>query len=454
MGTEDPGGCREVLRIAIPLVLSTASLTIMLFVDRMFLSWHSQSAVAAAIPGGITYFTICCFFLGTAEYVNTIVAQHHGAGDKPACTRAVWQGVFFSAISAPLILGSIPAGHALLGAAGHTHQVQELEREYFSILMIGGTALPFAAAFSSFFSGRGKTLVVMWGNLIGNGLNIALDYILIFGKLGFPEMGIQGAAIGTAITTFIPPLFWAALFLGARYQKTYRTRREFRWDRRLFLILLRFGIPSGLRFFLNLAAFTAFVMTVGRLGELSLAANNIALSIEMFSFLPMVGMSIATATLVGNYIGMGRPAYAERSAYSALRLAMVYSMTFALLFLLVPDLFLSLFVTDEFRGQGQVIVDTGVTLLRLVALYTVFDSMSLIFSGALNGAGDTRFTMLAQTALAWFLFVPSVFLTVEVLEWGIVAAWICLVIHIMLVGTTFFLRFRAGRWRAINMIGK
>ena len=186
------GGYAEVLRIAVPLILSTASLTLTLFVDRMFLSWHSQSAVAAATPGGITYFTICSLFLGTSQYVNTIVAQHHGLGHKRACGRAVWQGIWFSVLSVPLILLMIPVGLTILGMSGHEPDLIRLESEYFFILMLGGFALPLNAALSSFFSGRGRTGIVMWGNLMGNAANVALDYVLIFGHCGFPEMGIRG----------------------------------------------------------------------------------------------------------------------------------------------------------------------------------------------------------------------------------------------------------------------
>ena len=200
----EPAGYREVLRIAVPLILSTASLTLMLFVDRMFLSWHGQNSVAASTPGGITYFTICCLFMGTAQYVNTIVAQHHGAGDKRACARAVWQGLRFSVLSVPLILASIPLGLWVLEWAGHGPELLELEKSYFTILMFGGLALPFGAALSSFFSGRGKTRVVMWGNVLCNAANIVLDYILIFGKFGFPEMGIVGVGIASAATCYVP----------------------------------------------------------------------------------------------------------------------------------------------------------------------------------------------------------------------------------------------------------
>ncbi len=175
LNSVEPGGYREVLRVAIPLVLSTASLTVMLFVDRIFLSWYSQTAVAASTPGGITYFTICSFFMGTAQYVNAIVAQHHGAGEKSACARAVWQGILFSFLAAPVILAMIPLGRLALDWSNHGPDLIPLEKQFFSILMMGGMLLPLNAALSSFFSGRGRTKVVMWGNIAGNAANALLD---------------------------------------------------------------------------------------------------------------------------------------------------------------------------------------------------------------------------------------------------------------------------------------
>jgi MATE family multidrug resistance protein len=158
------------------------------------------------------------------------------------------------------------------------------------------------AALSSFFR-RGRTAVVMWA--ISRKCGQFLLYVLIFGKLGFPEMGIRGAGLATAISGAIPALYWGFIFLSPRYQAIYRTRKEFRWDPKLLFMLLRYGVPSGVQFFLDIASFTRFILLVGRLGEADLAATNIALSIEMLAFLPMVGMSIATATLVGEYIGQG-----------------------------------------------------------------------------------------------------------------------------------------------------
>jgi len=450
-----PGGYREVLRIAVPMILSTASLTVTLFVDRLFLSWYSLSAVAAAVPGGITYFTICSFFLGTAQYVNTLVAQHHGANDKPACARAVWQGVWFALISFPFILPAIPLGTAVLAGSGHEPDLVRLEIEYFSILMLGGAALPFNAALASFFSGRGKTRVVMWGNLLGNAGNVLLDYLLIFGNLGFPEMGIRGAAIATAITGFIPPAFWACLFLARKYQHQYRSRKQMSLDRRLFMLLLRYGVPSGVQFFLDIASFTAFILLIGRLGEVDLAASNIVMSIEMLSFLPMVGMSIATATLVGEYIGRSDLHTAEKSVHSSLKLALAYSGVMAVLYLAIPDFFVGLFGHRVEDGPGfDVVLEKSVVILRLIAIFTLFDTVFIVFSGALKGAGDTKFAMWAQIVAAWVFFVPPVYLIVEVLDMGVLAAWCWGVVYIVGLGTTFWRRFRSGRWKAIRMVGE
>jgi MATE family multidrug resistance protein len=427
----------------------------MLFVDRMFLSWYGQDSVAAATPGGITCFTICSLFLGTAQYVNTIVAQYHGSGDKPACARAVWQGVFFSVASMPLVLASIPIGRIVFTWSGHGMVVSELEKEYFSILMVGGVMLPFNAALSSFFSGRGRTAVVMWGNVAGNAANLVLAYALIFGKLGFPEMGIRGAGFATAIAGAIPGLYWGFIFLSPRYQNTYRTRKECRWDPRVFFMLLRYGVPSGVQFFLDIASFTLFILLVGRLGEADLAATNIALSIEMLAFLPMVGMSIATATLVGEYIGQGRPEVAQKSVYSALKLAMAYTAIPMLLYLLAPEFLLEMFRPAAHSGDGfEAVLVKGVVLVRLIAIYTLFDTMFIVFSGALKGAGDTRFAMWAQVLMAWIFFVPPVYLVIEYFRAGLFAAWIWVLVYVVALGIIFWLRFRSGYWKTIRMVGR
>lgn len=450
---DEPGGRREVIKIAGPLILATGSLTLTLFVDRLFLAWHSEAAVAAASPAGITYFTLCSLFMGTAQYVNSIVAQFHGAGDRPACARAVWQGVFFAAMSAPFILACIPVGWWIFTWSAHGEKLIELEQDYYTMLMLGGLFLPMNAALSSFFSGRGKTWTILWGNALANGVNMVLAYVLIFGKLGFPELGIRGAGIATAVSQVCPVLYWGYLFLAPRHQEAYETRRQFRWDRGLFQLIIRYGLPAGLQLFLDVAAFALFVLLVGRLGERDLAVSNIVVSIEMLSFLPMWGMSIATATMVGQYVGADKLQLAEKSVRSALTLALAYMGVMALCFLLFPAVFLELFRSGAHSEEGfQEIVTKGAVILRLVAVYSLFDTLFIIYSGALKGAGDTRFAMWAQVLLAWFVFVPPVYALIHYFDASLTTAWTWSVVYVILLGLVFRTRYRTGLWKQIRML--
>ncbi|MFH0958858.1 MAG: MATE family efflux transporter [Pseudomonadota bacterium] len=445
-------GYPELLRVALPLILSTSSLTLTLFVDRLMLSRHGIADVAAVTPGGITYFTICCFFQGTAQYTNALVAVKHGTGDKIGCSKVVWQGIWFSLISFPFLMASIPLGCWVLGNTGHAPNLIELEKEYFRILMYSSVALPLNAALSSFFSGRGRTSPVLIGNLIGNAANIVLDYLLIFGNFGFPELGIKGAGIATAITNFFPTIYWAFLFLGKRFQKEFRTRKEIRFDKASFRTLLRFGLPSGAQFFLDIGAFTAFVLIVGKISEIDLAATNIALSIETLSFLPMVGLSTATCAIVGKYIGSRRVDIAEQRVTCAIGIALFYTGVVAIIFWVAPEYLLKLFMPYQGNPDDfEPLMTRGITLVRIIAVYTLFDTIFIIFNGALKGAGDTRFAMWAQVVMAWFLFVPPVYFMVTYFELGIFAAWSWLLLYVVGIGAIFWLRFRSGHWKTIQI---
>mgnify|MGYP002351003288 CR=1 FL=1 len=454
-GNANPGGFQEVLHVAVPLVLSTSSLTLTLFVDRLFLSWHSLESVAAVTPGGITYFTICCFFQGVAQYVNTLVAQSHGAGNWSQVSRSVWQGVIFSFLAIPLMILCVPAGKFALNISGHDPAVLELEIEYFQILMAGGLIVPMGAAFSSFFSGRGETSYVLLGNLMGNVFNIVMDYVLIFGKLGFPEMGIRGAAIATSLSNIIPLSYWAWLFMSDRYRNPYNTRGEMKWDRLVFSRLLKFGLPAGAQFVLDIGSFTAFVLIVGKLGVTDLAVTNIALSIESLSFLPMVGISIATSTLVGEYIGQKKLDIAEKSVKSAMMIAIGYSGALALVFWVFPHFLLELFTTGSNTAAGnETFFAKGSFVVRLIGLYTVFDTIFIVYTGALKGAGDTRFAMWAQVLLAWVFFVPPVFVMIVHFGMGLYWAWSWLVVYVLVISLVFHLRFRSGKWKHISVMNR
>jgi MATE family multidrug resistance protein len=418
------GGYREVLVIAIPLVLSTATWSVQHFVDRMFLAWYSPETIAAAMPAGMLSFTVISIFMGTAGYVSTFVAQYYGARRFHRIGPALWQGIYISLFGGLVMLGIIPLAEPAFRLIGHSPSIQQYEVVYFQIMCLGGGTYIGSYALSGFFSGRGKTWPVMWVNAATTIVNLLLDYALIFGHWGFPELGIKGAAIATVAAGIFSLLVFFILLFSSENDNRYHTRRGWRLEKDLLGRLLRFGFPSGVQFFLEIGAFTGFVLVVGRLGTASLAATNIAFNINTLAFMPMIGGGIAVSVLVGQYLGAQKPDIAQTAVYSGFHMTFIFA---------------------EIYGYS-------VVLLRFVAIYCLFDTMNIIFCSAIKGAGDTRYVMIMTTFLSVFILIIPVYLAVEVLEAGLMVAWVFATAYVISLGVAFYLRFLGGKWRSMRVI--
>ena len=446
------GGYREVLVVAIPLILSTATWSIQHFVDRMFLTWYSPETIAAAMPAGMLNFTIISIFMGTAGYVSTFVAQYYGAGRYHRIGPALWQGVYISLFGGIVLLGVIPLAEPAFRLIGHSPEIQKYEVIYFQVLCLGGGAYIGSYALSGFFSGRGKTWPVMWVNAATTAVNLVLDYALIFGKWGFPELGIVGAAIATVAAGIFSLLVFFGLLFTTANDSRYHTRKGWRLEKELLVRLLRFGFPSGVQFFLEISAFTAFVLVVGRLGTASLAATNIAFNINTLAFMPMIGCGIAISVLVGQYLGAENSDVAQAAVYSGFHLTFVYMASIAAAYVLLPDLFVAPFAHQADPERFAEIYGYSVVLLRFVAVYCLFDTMNIIFCSAIKGAGDTQYVMIMTTILSVFVLFIPVYLTVEVLKSGLMIAWVFATAYVISLGVTFYLRFLGGKWRTMRVI--
>jgi MATE family multidrug resistance protein len=381
------GGYREVLVVAIPLILSTATWSIQHFVDRMFLTWYSPEAIAAAMPAGMLNFSMVSIFMGTAGYGTTFVAQYYGAGQFHRIGPALWQGVYVSLLGGLVIACAIPFAEPVFRLVGHSPLVQQNEVEYFKILCLGGGAYAASYALSGFFSGRGKTWPVLWVNVATTVVNLVLDYALIFGHWGFAELGIRGAGIATVVAGVFSLLMFFVLLSSGSNNNTFHTIKGWRLEKDLFVRLLRYGFPSGVQFFLEMAGFTAFVLLVGRLGIASLAATNIAFNINTLAFMPMIGCGIAVSVLVGQYLGGDKPDHAQSVVYSGFHLTLVYMVSIAAAYVLVPDVFVAPFALRADPGGFSEIYGYSIILLRFVAVYSVFDTMNIIFCSAIKGVG-------------------------------------------------------------------
>jgi MATE family multidrug resistance protein len=390
--------------------------------------------------------------MGTAGYLSTFVAQYYGAKRYHRIGPVLWQGVYISLFGGVLMLCVIPFAEPVFNLVGHSPLVQQNEVEYFQILCLGGGAYAASYALSGFFSGRGKTWPLLWVNAATTAVNLVLDYVLIFGHWGFPELGIRGAGIATVVAGVFELLMFFALLCSGSNNDTFHTIKGWRLERDLFVRLLRYGFPSGVQFFLEMAGFTAFVLLVGRLGIASLAATNIAFNINTLAFMPMIGCGIAVSVLVGQYLGGDKPDRAQSVVYSGFHLTLVYMLSIAAAYVLVPDVFVAPFALRADPAGFSEIYGYSIILLRFVAVYSVFDTMNIVFCSAIKGAGDTRYVMLITVILSVFVFVVPVYLTVVVFEFGLMIAWVFATAYIILLGLIFYLRFLGGKWKTMRVI--
>ena len=441
---------RAILRIAVPLIITSASFTVQNFCDRMFLAWYSPEALQAAVPGGILFFTMVCGFMATAAFANSLVSQYYGSGDLRSCSRSVAQAILLALFSFPIILLLIPAARWILSLSGHAPAVMAAEKTYLTILMAGGLFLPLSSAVSSFFTGRGLTRVVMFCALLGTVVNLILNWVLIFGIGPFPEMGIAGAALASVISGFISPLIMLGLYFSEKNNRLYNTRRLFYFDGPLFRRLLRFGIPAGIHLALDIGSFSLFVMLVGRLGETAFMAANIALSVNMIAFMPAIGIGQAAGTLVGQHMGRRDVDGALKAGWRAVHIGWIYTACAALTFILMPENYIRLFARGDVPFDE--IFDLARLLLVFAACWGMLDATNLILAGALRGAGDTHFVMWYETSIAWLFFAAGELVIILVLHLGVLAAWGWALIYICLLAIGMIGRFRSRRWQKIELI--
>jgi multidrug resistance protein, MATE family len=429
------------------------SITLMQFTDRIFLANYSLEAIAAALPAGIASFTSIAFFMGVANYTNAFVAQYTGAGAFPRVGASLWQGIYFSFMAALILASLCFFSKPLFGFIGHSPEIQQLEVQYFNILTLGGGLVVLGSTMACFYTGRGITRVVMGVHMVGALINIPLDYCLINGVGPFPDLGIVGAALATLVAYASIVAMLALLIFTKENRKRFAAWQARAFDGELFGRLMRYGVPSGFQFFLEIFGFTFFIQMLGRLGDLELAASNIVLSIESLSFLPMVGFHIGNATLVGQAIGKGRPEEGVYATTSALHLTLAYMLLVSVLFVLAPGPLLSLFKVSHHSAEhyGE-IMHLGKILLRFVALFCLFDALNLIFSGALKGAGDTRFIMWTIAVLSLGVMIIPVYIAVEVMGQGIYTAWALATLYVCALGMAFMLRYRQGKWKTMRVI--
>lgn len=444
---------KKILLIAWPLIVANSFWNLQLTIDRVFLGNYSTEALGAAMAVMGVFWTPMALLQQTAAYLMTFVAQYYGAKRFKMIGPAVWQSLYISLIGGVFMFILIPVAQPLFDWIGHEESVRKLEVDYFISLCFSAMPTAIVGAASGFFTGLGNTKIIIWINVVGLIGNVILDYAMIFGNLGFPAMGIAGAGYATAISTWFAAIFGLYLVFQKKHEEAYGVRSQWRIDGDLMKRFIKYGIPSGMQWALEGLAFTVFLIIVGRMkdGSAALASSGIVVTVMMLAVLPAMGVAQAVSVLVGQFLGEKNPSQAEESVWSGLQIAVMYIFTVGLSFALFPNFYLNWFHNAEnavLWDQVKVMVPL---LLLYVALFTSFDSMNLVFSFALKGAGDTRFVTLVALAMPWPLMVLPTWI-VKDWEGAIYWAWGAASIYIILQAFVFLTRFRGGKWKTMSVI--
>ncbi len=444
------GSLWEVLKIALPLILSSSCHAVNMFTDRLMLTRYSQPSAAAALTSGLTSFTLQCFFVGIVGYAGTFVAQYSGANQPRRVGTAVWQGIFLALIGGGFMALCCFGARPLFEALKHTPEVTEQEIVYFRILALGAVFFLLLQAFSCFWSGRGKTTVVLAVSVLVTALNLPLNYMLIYGKWGCPELGTAGAAWGTILAAAGGLAIYMIGFFGLKSARRHFGTCSGIFDWEMFKRMLKYGSPNGIQLLLDLGAFNVFIIVLSLYGVAVQEASSIVFGINNVSFCPIMGIGMTASILVGQSVGARDIEHAKRSVRSARNLMLMYMSLMMVLFTCFPQLVLDPFTRAGDSAQLEV-MRLARTMLFFVAAYLFGDGLALVYSNAVRGAGDTKYMMWLTIVMAWGTFaIPCVvmwFLGCSVwMLWGGLSA------YILAFGSLCYLRYRGGKWTHMQVI--
>ena len=438
---------REVAHLAVPMIVGYASSTAMHFVDALMVSKVGDAEMAAVGASGVIVFALTALAMGGISCVNTFASQSLGRGELRQCSAYGWQSVFLSLLVGVVSIALIPTLSPIFRWIGHDADVQACELVYGRIRLMGMGFMVAAWGLCSYFQGIHRPWVSTATTLVANVVNVAANYALIFGHFGMPRLGVAGAAYGTMIACAFQWLLLVGFMVHPWHARVFGGRDTLRVDWPKLRQLVHIGWPAGLNFALDIASWAIFTnLFVGRFGRAALAGNFVAVQYMHLSFMPALGLSHATAALVGRYIGRQDIPRAKQRAYMAMRVTVVYMLVMGAIF------FCFRFTLVRWFNDDPEVVRHAAVILIFAAVFQGVDALGIISSGALRGAGDTHWTAMATIGCCWGVFVPIGWtLSRFAPGLGPKGPWIGATAYICLLGLLLFWRFRSEGWTQIEI---
>jgi multidrug resistance protein, MATE family len=443
---------RAVLALALPLMANSAVQIVLNLTDMWFVGRISTTALAAI--GAVQWLVLVVVYVlgGIGSAVQTIVAQAQGARDYRMAGQAVWTALWGTLCAAPLFVAVGATRHVFLAPFGFDHDITQLAGDFW-FPRVGGAFFGAAMwAMFGFFNGIGRPRVTLLVTLITAAANALLNQLLIF-RLGW---GIAGSGWATTLAQALGLLLAVGIFLRPDFRQRYQSHLTWRPRASLLRRQLQLGVPMGLLTAADLFGFAVFQMMMVRLGTVAGAATQMVMMLTSVAYTPGYGIALAGTTLVGHSIGAGDARWASRLGSRVILLAAAYMGGIGVLLALAGPAILPLF-TGAHDADAPAAVALGTTLLWVAAGYHFFDGVNLGSAMCLRGAGDAVVPAALVIVMSWLLFVPLAHAFtfapgqgwvqfLPQLGWGAIGGWIAVLIYIMVLGSTLFLRWRSRAW--------
>jgi MATE family multidrug resistance protein len=420
---------RPMLGLAAPLALTELGWMAMGVVDTIMAGRLSAAAVGAGSLANMLFYPIVISGVGMLLGMDTLVAQAFGAGDERDCRRSLVNGVWLSLAISPIVSAVLLLLIPVVKAAGVNPEVFRQFDPFLKALLWGIPPLLVSNALRRYLQSLNIVAPMLAGMIVSNVLNLAGNWVLMFGHWGAPAMGLTGSAWSTNISRFVLAAICGAAVLWHE-ARTGRLLMHVSWlpDLKRLERLIRLGVPAGLQILFEGSVFGLVTVWAARLDEASLAAHSIGVQVISTTFMIPLGISSAAAVRVGHALGRGDARGAAFSGWTALGISGVFMGSSALAMLIVPEWFVRLFIGDA------AVIAMGARLLRLAAFCELFDGFQIVATGALRGAGETRPPMIAHALGYWVVGVPAGYILCFPLHWGAPGIWAGLTAALILIG--------------------
>jgi len=439
---------RRVLHISAPAVAGLSSQMVVSIAETAMVGRlpDTKIVLAALGLGLLATWAITSFFSSLSTGTHVLVARRSGEEDYHGAGEVLNSSLFLSCILG-IVIGALGYmfSFTILDFFASDPRVAAAGTEYMQWRFLGLIFFLIVVSYRGFFNGIGHTKVFMVSAIIINLSNILFNYVLIFGALGFPAMGLAGAGLASVVSNAIGAIFFLAATFLPEYRRTYRYYHGLGIRQHIMKQVVRISTPVSLQNIMILLGFLVFVAITGLLGTLEQAASQVVISALFMSFLPCFGFGIGAQTLVGQSLGNGDHALAKRYGAEAARLATYFTTILGGIFILFPDIVILLITTNH------EVTEMARPILQLAGAAQIFYAGGIVLAHALQAAGATVYVMMIEVITHWIIFLPVCYLIGVVLGGGLFGAWMALPVYIVSYTVLMYTKYRKGSWVLIRV---